>query len=106
MKRGEIWWVDFDPAQSGEIRKRRAAVIVSNDKSNAVQNRVQVLPATSSVTTIYPWEAPVKIGRAASKVLADQLRTVAKARLSKKIGAVTSAEMLGIEDAIRLQLGL
>jgi mRNA interferase MazF len=106
MKRGEIWWVNFDPAQGGEIRKRRPAVIVSNDKANAAQNRVQVLPVTSAIATIYPWEAPVRMSGRTSKALADQIRTVAKARLSKKIGVVTTAEMLGIEDAIRLQLGL
>ena len=106
MKRGEIWWVDFDPAQGGEIRKRRPAVIVSNDKANAAQNRVQVLPATSAATTIYPWEAPIRIKGRVSKVLADQLRTVSKTRLSARVGKVTPDELLGIEDAIRLQLDL
>jgi mRNA interferase MazF len=34
MKRGEVWWVNFDPSIGGEIRKRRPAVIVSNDAAN------------------------------------------------------------------------
>ncbi len=34
MKRGEVWWVNFDPAVSGEIRKQRPSVIISNDAAN------------------------------------------------------------------------
>ena len=49
MKRGEVWWVDFAGAQGGEIQKRRPAVIVSNNASNANLNRLQVIPLTSNV---------------------------------------------------------
>jgi mRNA-degrading endonuclease toxin of MazEF toxin-antitoxin module len=61
IRRGEIWWTVFDDTVGGEIRKSRPAVIVSNDDSNAILNRVQVLPVTSRVRRVYPSEALIRI---------------------------------------------
>ena len=57
MKRGDVWWVEFDPSVGSEITKTRPAVIVSNDAANRNLARVVVVPFTSSTNRVYPGEA-------------------------------------------------
>ena len=106
MRRGTVCWVDFEPARGGEITKRRPAVIVSNDSAIRAQNRVQVVPLTSNVLRVFRWEALVQLNGVAHKALADQIRTVAKERLSEEIADLSASDLLAVERAIRVQLGL
>ncbi len=106
MKRGEVWWINFEPSIGGEIRKQRPAVIVSNDAANHYLNRVQVVPLTSSVDKLYPSEAYVTFRGKKAKAMADQLTTVSKQRLINSAGSVFSIEMEGVGKAITTQLDL
>ena len=106
MKRGEVWWVDFEPVIGSEVRKTRPAVIVSNDASNGAMSRVQVVPVTSNTTKLYVFESRIEVKGAQGKAMADQIMTADKQRLKKRIGKVSPSEMLGIERAIKIQLGI
>ena len=106
MKRGEVWWINFEPSVGGEIRKMRPAVIVSNNAANQFLNRVQVVPLTSSAGKLYPSETYVTLQGKKAKAMADQLTTVSKKRLMNQAGSVSKTDMEGIERTIIIQLGL
>lgn len=106
MKRGEVWWVDFEPAMGSKVRKTRPAVIVSNDASNRAMSCVQVIRVTSNTSKLYVFESRIEVKGAQGKAMADQIMTADKQRLKKRIGKVSPSEMLGIERAIKIQLGI
>jgi mRNA interferase MazF len=106
IRRGEVWWISFDPSLGGEIRKTRPAVVVSNNAANLALNRVVVIPLTSNTQKVYPGEAVVSIGERQSKAMADQIMTADKQRVRDRIGMLSLTDMRAVENAILLHLGI
>jgi mRNA interferase MazF len=106
MKRGEVWWVEFDPSVGSEIRKTRPAVIVSNDSANRHLLRVVVIPLSTNTSRVYPGETLVTLEGKKGKAMADQIMAADKIRLKTQIGTLSKADMLGVEQAILVHLGL
>jgi len=106
MNRGDVWWVNFEPSIGGEIRKKRPAIIISNNASNKFLNRVQVIPITSDTDRLFPSEAYITVAGKKGKAMADQLATVSKQCLSKCIGSISDDEMNMVVEVIKTQLDL
>ena len=106
MRRGEVWWVAFDPSVGGEIQKTRPAVIVSNDTANRYMNRLQVVPLSSKVANLYPGEAYVILNGQQPKAIANQLATVSKLRVQGQADTLSTPDMARVEQAVKTQLGL
>ena len=106
MKRGEVWWVEFEPSVGSEIRKMRPAVIISNDAANRHLARVVVVPITSNAEHIYPGEAMVTFGGESRKAMADQIMAADKSRLKSRLDVLSKADMRAVEDALKIHLAL
>ncbi len=106
MKRGEVYWLAFDPSVGGEIQKTRPAVVVSNDAANTALNRVLVVPLSSQISRVYPGEALVQLNGETRKAMADQLTTASKQRFRSRLGKLSDEDMKRLENSILLQLGM
>lgn len=89
MKRGEIWLVNLDPTIGSEIKKSRPCVVVSPAELNDHLRTVIVAPMTSKGFAA-PFRVPVTHAGKRGLIVLDQLRTVDKARMAKKLGAVSA----------------
>lgn len=109
--RGEVWWVDWEPARGAEQKGRRPALVVQNDRGNR-SSPVTVVAAISSarLPAVYPFTVPLKAGEAglsrASHVNCAQLLTIDQSRLLDKAGTLSETRMLEVEEALRFELGI
>ena len=104
--RGDVYWVKLDPAVGSETKKTRPGVIVSNNLQNNNGNHVVIIPATTAMKKLYPFEVVINIAGTPSKFMADQIRAVDYQRLSKKIGELSAEELNDVDRALKLVLAL
>jgi len=110
-KRGEVYLVSFDPTVGAEIRKTRPALILQNDVGNR-WSPITIVAAISSHAegSLYPTEVllhPSEGGLGKdSVVLLNQIRSIDKRRLVKRLGAVQSNTMGRVDRALRISLGM
>lgn len=111
MKRGEIFYAALNPTRGSEVRKTRPVIIVSNDASNRAASLVTVVPLTSNVSNVHPFEVKLNARETGlskdSKAMAQQVRTIDKSRLgSLRRGTVPMVKLRQVDDALRLHLAL
>lgn len=110
-KRGEIYWVEFEPARGVEQRGRRPALVVQNDRGNQFSDYT-VVAALSGATLprVYPFTVPLAPGEGnlphAGHVNCAQLLTLDQGRLQGRIGALSPERMREVDAALRYELDL
>jgi len=109
-KRGEVYYVSFDPTIGVEIKKTRPALIIQNDIGNMHSQATIVAAITSTDREVFPYEVSLKAGEGGlqkdSIVLLNQIRTIDKKRLGKRIGILSLEAMEKIDSAVKISLGL
>jgi mRNA interferase MazF len=115
MRRGDIVWVNLDPARGSESKKRRPAVVVSNDGANRMAAQlgrgvVTVVPVTTNTKKVYPFQVLLPARRCqltrTSKAQAEQIRSVSVERIGAVAGHVPPDLLDDLAVAIRLHLAL
>jgi len=98
MKRSEVWLVNLDPTIGSEIRKTRPAVIVSPDELNAHLQTVVVVPLTTGRS--YPFRIATKVQGKLGVAAIDQIRTIDKRRLVKRLSTLRAQTAQRLLDAL------
>ena len=97
MKRFDVWLVNLDPTIGSEIKKTRPAVIVSPDELNEHLRTVIVVPLTAGKA--YPFRVATKVGGKPGAAV-DQIRTVDKQRLVKKVASLSKTTREDLLNAL------
>ena len=92
VKRGDIWLVNLDPTIGSEIKKSRPCVVISPPELNSQLRTVMVAPMTTKGFAA-PFRVPITHAGTKGLIVLDQLRTVDKSRLSKRLGAASTKTM-------------
>lgn len=109
IRRGEIYWVDWNPGRGSEQVGIRPALVIQNDIGNKV-SPITIVAAISKSIQIYPINVEIKSSESGldkdSAVKLNQIRTIDKSRLIKKLGKLDPSKMGAVKSALVLSLGL
>ena len=111
IRRGDLFWVNLDPAKGSEQAGRRPVLVIQNDIGNEMAPTVIIAPLTTrSFTKEYPVNVRIPKGiaglREDSTTLLSQIRTIDKSRLERIIGHLPGAYVKKVDRAIGISLGL
>lgn len=111
MKRGEIYFANLDPTVGSEIKKKRPVLIVSNNANNRAASTVTIIPLTSNIERVYPFEVLIETSDSGlskpSKAQCHQIRTISKIRIQgKTVGCINEKMLLKITAALKLHLDI
>ena len=87
IKRTEVWLIELNPTMGSEVKKTRPCIIISPDEANKYLNTVTIAPLTSTIKP-YPSRVNCLFDGKEGQVAIDQVRSVDKLRLKKKLGVL------------------
>jgi mRNA interferase MazF len=105
MKRYDIVWAELDPVRGSEIAKTRPVVVVSLDVLNELLATVTVCPLTSQVHTGWRSRIQIRCAGKPAEIAVDQIRTISKQRLGRKLGALSLGEASALRRVITEMYG-
>lgn len=110
MRRGEIYRVALDPVVGSETGKTRPALVLQNDLANRSSPTVTVIPISSRVDRVYPFQVRIAPGEGGlpreSKALCEQIRTVSRQRLGDRLGELPPERLVEVRRALHRHLWL
>jgi mRNA interferase MazF len=106
VRRGDVWWVDFDTTQDGEVRRMRPAVVMTADPLNQARRTVIVVPLASGPQPRPPIVVATPSAGQDRVAVCDQARAVDKARLTRTAGQLSAPDLKAVEDGLRRILEL
>ncbi|HXO02807.1 MAG TPA: type II toxin-antitoxin system PemK/MazF family toxin [Stellaceae bacterium] len=106
VRRGDIWWVDFDIVANGEMRRMRPAVVMTADALNRARRTVVVVPLATGPQPRPPIVVATPSAGQGCVVVCDQARAVDKGRLTRTAGQLSASDLKAVEDGLRRILEL
>ena len=106
IKRGDIYYIENFPTVGSEQQPGRPAVVVSNDTCNKTSTVVEIVYLTMTPKTDMPTHTTIRSTGRTSTALCEQITSVSVSRLGDYIGAVTKDELLRIDTAMMISLGI
>jgi mRNA interferase MazF len=100
VNRFDVFLINLDPAVGSEIQKTRPCLIISPDEMNRYIKTVIVAPMTSAEKD-YPTRITCKFKEKEGQIVLDQIRTIDKARLIKKLGSIDSNTQLAVISVLQ-----
>lgn len=92
IKRYDIYFADLNPTVGSEIKKVRPVVVISQDQMNKYLETVVVCPLTSKIHPQWRTRLQIKCGHKDAEIAVDQIRTISKKRLKKKIDRLSKTK--------------
>ncbi len=100
VKQYEIYLIKLNPTQGSEIKKTRPCIIISPNEMNKYLDTIVIAPLTSSIRN-YPTRVTINFQNRIGQIVVDQIRTVDKSRLVKKLGSLNRTSIQQVKSVIK-----